>query len=32
MWAAQTTILSALGINPEILPALEANAHGDEME
>ena len=32
MWAAQTTILSALGIAPEILPALEANAHGDEVE
>jgi probable rRNA maturation factor len=32
MWAAQKMILSALGIDPEILPALEANAHGDEME
>jgi probable rRNA maturation factor len=32
MWAAQTAILGALGIDPEILPALEANAHGDEVE
>ncbi len=32
MWTAQTTLLSALGIDPEILPALEANAHGDEVD
>jgi probable rRNA maturation factor len=32
MWAAQTTIIRALGIDPDILPALEANAHGDEVD